>query len=49
MPEHGGAARTHNTHPGATLLQVRDYGNVNPQDSFFPMVRHKDFFAGHSW
>ena len=29
--------------------QVRDYGNMNPDDPYFPLVRHKDFYAGHSW
>ncbi len=28
---------------------VRDYGNINAQDEYFPLVRHKDFYAGHSW
>ncbi len=22
---------------------------MNPDDAFFPWVRHKDFYAGHSW
>jgi len=28
---------------------VRDYANPYPEDKYFPVARHKDFFAGHSW
>ncbi|GMH38013.1 hypothetical protein BSKO_05897 [Bryopsis sp. KO-2023] len=28
---------------------VRDFANPNKDDGFFPMARHMDFFAGHSW
>jgi endo-1,3(4)-beta-glucanase len=28
---------------------VRDFCTMNPSDKEFPLVRHKDFFDGHSW
>ncbi|KAA1468498.1 glycoside hydrolase [Dentipellis sp. KUC8613] len=28
---------------------LRDIMNPSPQDPFFPVTRHRDWFAGHSW
>ncbi|KZW02911.1 glycoside hydrolase family 81 protein [Exidia glandulosa HHB12029] len=28
---------------------ARDIANPSPKDPFFPVVRHRDWFAGHSW
>jgi len=33
----------------AILWLARDIGNPSPQDTFFPIARHKDWFAGNSW
>ncbi len=31
------------------LLLVRDIANPSPEDPYFPLVRHKDWFHGSSW
>ncbi len=33
----------------ALLAVVRDVANPNPSDPWFPVVRHMDWWAGHSW
>ena len=31
------------------LFYVRDIANPSMADQYFPVVRHKDFYIGHSW
>jgi endoglucanase Acf2 len=31
------------------LLLIRNIANPSKEDSFFPVMRHKDVFQGHSW
>lgn len=38
-----------NTHSAAINDLIRDFANPSPNDPYFPIARHKDFFAGHSW
>ncbi|GAB5365517.1 hypothetical protein AAMO2058_001065100 [Amorphochlora amoebiformis] len=36
-------------HREAILLMVRDVANPSSKDKWFPVFRHMDFYAGHSW
>ena len=31
------------------MLWIRDIANPSPEDTYFPVTRHKDWYRGHSW
>ncbi|KAA1467678.1 glycoside hydrolase family 81 protein [Dentipellis sp. KUC8613] len=38
-----------NQHGAQVTYFLRDILNPSPQDPYFPVTRHRDWFAGHSW
>ena len=38
-----------NTYKTSVLSLVRDFANPANDDVYFPAMRHKDLWAGHSW